>query len=190
MKKSLLAGLIGVSAAAGALAQGDVVFEDSLSSGSIYVGSVSSDSSNYARAGTYTMALLWAAGSRTGVPQSAFTQIAIYGLATGEETANGYFFDPHQIDTGTATIPRTVAVFEVQGWLGNYTSYEAAVAGGAAVGQTAQFLNNTGDPVSNLYPPVLTSGWDGNLILVVPEPGTLVLTGLGAAGVWLFRRRK
>jgi len=187
MKKAIL-GLLSVGAAASALAQGTVIFENSSSSGNIYLGSVGP--THYAAAGTYTVALLWAPGGSLGTAQGSFQQIALYGLATGGATSTGFFTDSATIATPTAQAPATVGVFEVEGWTGNYTSYAAAVAGGAAVGQSAEFLNSTGNPNPPGLPPVQTTGWDGNLVLVVPEPGTLALGGLGAAALLFFRRRK
>ena len=102
----------------------------------------------------------------------------------------GYFYDQTPVYTGSATTNGFPAIFEVQGWTGNYTSYSAAVAAGAYVGQTAEFVNDTGDPVS-VPPtaPAYLNGWDGNLILV-PEPGTLAFAALGTTSLLFFRRRK
>jgi len=80
----------------------------------------------------------------------------------------------------------------VEGWLGAYTSYADAIAHGVtAIGMSAEFLNSTGDPTQHPpTPPVNTTGWDGNLILAVPEPGTLALAALSVAGIWMFRRNQ
>src|SRR5579863_7059704 len=121
MRRSIVSVFIAVSATASALAQGTVIFENFDSNGAIYIYP-----GHYAQAGTYTVALLWAPGNTLGLPQSAFTQIALYGLATGGVTQTGYFTDPNTITTGTATAPGSVAVFEVQAWLGAYTSYAQA----------------------------------------------------------------
>jgi hypothetical protein len=188
-QKAILASLITVGAAAGALAQGTVAFENYFSTGVITLGPNTGPAS-YAQAGTSTVLLLWAPGT-SPVPQSLLTQLAIYGAATGGLTQNGYFYDPATITTGNATVGPAPAIFEVQGWSGNYTSYAAAVAAGAYAGQTTEFVNGTSEILfSASPPPTLTTGWDGNLILVVPEPGTLALGGLGAAALLFFRRRK
>src|SRR5579863_9586815 len=115
MKKAIL-GLLSVGAAASAMAQGSVVFENSLSLGSVTMGP-NTGAASYAGAGTYTVALLWAPGSSLGVAQGAFTQIGTFGPAG---TSAGFFFDGTTIVTGAGTTGGTVAVFEVEGWTGNY----------------------------------------------------------------------
>jgi len=182
-RKTVLCSIITAGATASALAQGTVIFENSASSGNIYLG----PGPGYSQAGTYTVALLWAPGNTLGMVQAAFTVIGTYGPAG---TSTGFFTDPNVLTTGAATVGGTVAVFEVQGWTGAYTSYAAAVAGGAHVGQSGEFLNGTGNPNPPATPPVQTTGWDGNLLVSDPEPSTFAIAGLGA-GVWLyFRRRK
>ena len=187
--KIILVTIVNAATAATALAQGTVVFENSFSSGSITLHSAAGP---YAAAGSYTVALLWAPGNTLGLPQNAFTQIATFGPAG---TSTGYFFDG-TVTTPNGTVPGTTAVFEVQGWQGNFANLAAAEAsgGGELVGQTAQFLNATGGAGSPPGNPVYLNiqnggGWDGNLILGSPEPGTLAIAGLGA-GVWLYLRRR
>lgn len=187
MKKAIL-GLLSVGAAASALAQGTVIFENSASSGSVTLGANTGPSS-YAAAGTYTVALLWAPGGALGTAQGSFQTIATFGPAG---TSTGFFTDTATITTPSSQTPGGVGVFEVQGWVGNYASYAAAVAANAKVGQSGEFLNGTGNPNPPGLPAQQTTGWDGNLILVTPgpEPGTLALGGIGAAALWFFRRRK
>jgi hypothetical protein len=188
MKKAWLTAFITAAAAASALAQGSVVFENALSSGWITIGPDTGPAS-YVAAGTYTTALLWAPGT-TSVPQNDLTQITIYGLATGGITDSGFFLDSPEVYVLPATAGGTPAIFEVQAWPGNYTSYGAALGAGAYVGQTAEFVNGTGNHSARPPgAPANLSGWDGNLILV-PEPGTLALGGLGAAALLFFRKRK
>jgi len=179
MKKAIL-GLLSVGAAASALAQGTISFENALAplGNGVFIDTLGGA---YAAGGTYTVALLWAPGTSLGVAQSAFTQIGTFGPAG---TQTGYFQDGATVTTGAATAPGGVGVFEVQGWQGSYANYAAAMASGVVgehLGQTGEFLNATGQPPFTT--PVNTTGWDGNLILVVPEPGTLALGGLGAAAL-------
>lgn len=188
-RKLILSAFLTIGAAASALAQGGVVFENGLSTGSITIGPNTGPAS-YAAAGTYTVSLLWAPGTEA-VPQNELTQIALYGEATSGITLAGFFLDGHEVFTGNATSNGMAATFEVQGWLGAYASYADAVAAGVPVGQTSEFINGTAD--STVRPPVQPidlTGWDGNLVLVVPEPGTLAIAALGGAGIWFFRRRQ
>lgn len=188
-RKLILSAFFTIGSAASALAQGTIVFENATSTGSIYqIGSHLPF--GYAAGGTYTVALLWAPGGALGTPQVAFHQIALYGTATGGQTFDGFFADGTPITTPSGQTPGGVGVFEVQGWIGNYTSYAAAIAHGAEVGQTAEFLNLTGNPNPPATPPVNTTGWDGNLLLGDPEPSTLAIAGLGAAGILVVRRRQ
>jgi hypothetical protein len=186
MKKAIL-GLLTVGAAASALAQGTVTFENLFSTGSPGAVTVGG-STTYATAGNYTVALLWAAGT------SQVAQGSLQVLATYTATTTGFFLDGTTITTPSGTAPGASAIFEVQGWTGTYANYAAAVAAGAGVGQTAEFVNGTGNPtLSPPGNPANTSGWDGNLVLIpvpTPEPGTLALGGLGAAALLYFRRRK
>ncbi len=180
MKKTLLFSSFQIAAVASALAQGTVVFENLFSTGFIDLGGFNPP---YSSGGTITVALLWAPGTSL-VPQNAFTQIGTYTFVNNE----GYFSDPMTLTTGTATAPGTAAIFEVQGWTGTYANYAAARAAGGAVqlAQTAEFVNKTGNPTS----PVNTTGWDGNLVLPIPEPSTFALGGIGAAVFWVWRRRR
>ena len=186
MKKTFLITLTTV-AAASALAQGTVVFESATSTGAI---TINTSTGPYAAAGTYTVALLWAPGGHLNTPQQNFIQIATYGPAG---TSTGYFIDPNTI-TITGQAPGTVGVFEVQAWQGAYANYAAAIASGTGplFGQSAEFLNGTGNPNPPATPPINTTGWDGNLILTSgdPEPSTLAIAGLGAGVVFYFRRRR
>jgi len=95
------------------------------------------------------------------------------------------------------------AQVEIVAWAGSYTDFASAYAAGAYVGWVGSALSGgslswtqgTGQPsASPAVPPVATpygAGGVENLVLEpVPEPSTIALAGLGAAGLLLFRRRK
>jgi hypothetical protein len=84
--------------------------------------------------------------------------------------------------------PGAAADFQVRAWQtlgGTFTSYDAAVAGGAKFGQSTVFTTVTGGPTPN--PPRALVGLQS--FSLVPEPSTYALLALGAAA-FLFRRRK
>jgi hypothetical protein len=81
------------------------------------------------------------------------------------------------------------AFMKIEAWTGAFTTYSAALAGGAAAGVSSVFQN----PMKALpdAPPTLT-GMPAVVMAVnvVPEPSTFALAGLGAAALLIFRRRK
>jgi len=183
MKKALLFGSFQIAFVASALAQGTVIFENAFSTGTIYLGL--GNNPPYSGGSTITLALLWAPGT-SPVAQSTLTQIGTYTFVNYV----GFFYDGTPFTTGTATAPGTAAIFEVQGWTGTYANYATALAAGAEVGRSSEFVNNTGSPVPPVTAPVQTTGWDGNLLIPIPEPSTMALGGIGAAVFWVRRRRR
>ncbi len=156
MKKAIL-GLLSVGAAASALAQGTVVFENAASTGAITIGPNTGPSS-YAAAGSYTVALLWAPGTALGTAQGSFqTDCDLRSGGNLHRLLHGY---RHYHDTGTTTAGG-IGVFEVEGWTGNYANYAAAVAGGAAVGLSSEFLNGTGNPNPSRHTCTSANHWLG-----------------------------
>jgi len=79
------------------------------------------------------------------------------------------------------------AFMRIEAWTGNFSTYAAAVAGNAFVGQSTVFQN----PMKALpdAPPTLTA-MPAIVLSSVPEPSTFALAGLGAAALLIFRRRK
>jgi len=187
MKKSLLT-IATIGLAAGAFGQGQVILDNDLGSGYVTLNSAR-PSGALAAKGTYQVALLWFNGT-------SFQQVGAVYQTGGASDGAGFFHDSTTINTPVFS---STGTFEVQGWTGNFSSYAAALAGASFVGQTPTFANAEGNPngspPSNPVPISQTgnagAGWNGNLILVpVPEPSTIVLGGLGAAALLLFRRRK
>lgn len=145
------------------------------------------------------VALLWYNGASFVQIGSTYTTTA----ANGDSAEAGYGLSFY--GTGAPTIVPTYSstgTFEVQGWTGGYASYAAAVINGAYVGQTAAFTATEaneattpkGTPLSITQPTEVNipGQWGGNLVLITPspEPSTIAVGGLGAAALWLFRRRK
>ena len=183
MKAALLILSI-ASLASGAFAGGTVFLENALGTGYVTLYSASGP---YAAAGTYQVALLWYNGA------SFVQEGAVYQTSIANADGPGFF------NGEVVTVPdyQATGTFEVEGWTGNYSSYASALFGGALVGLTSAFVNAEGNP----SPPTPTppgyisgyggqGGWDGNLILGVPEPSTLALCVLAAGGVFLIRRRR
>jgi hypothetical protein len=105
---------------------------------------------------------------------------------------------------GTQTINNVAAGAQagylVLGWTGNFSSYEVAYAAATQnpnpsfLGVSAVATTATGNPTTTpTGPPVLLSSTFPGMTLAplrVPEPTAVVLAGLGAAAVMVFRRRR
>lgn len=180
MKKTLLTGLLTAGAALGALAQGQVNFDNSASSsGLIYVtsGGTTAPEQSTTLYGTLTggaaasglVVLAQAGGSATSA------DVLQDNIGPGvylDDTGNSYIV-PGVASGGTA-------FFQTQYWEGNYSSYSAAQTAGAAVGQSSVFSQTIGGGTAT--PPSLTGMPAVTLSTTsIPEPGTFALAGLGAA---------
>jgi hypothetical protein len=81
--------------------------------------------------------------------------------------------------------------YAILGWVGNYASFDAALAANAMVGaSTTAFTMATGGVDPLVPPPSLSTTFTGLTLQPVPEPSTFALAGLGAAALLIFRRRK
>jgi len=113
----------------------------------------------------------------------------------GVTSANGIFNNGTVSLTGIAG--GASAHYAIIGWTGTAATLDAAIAGGAWVGQSAVFTTGTGDPTTT--PPgvatSLKSTFTGMVLaptggaVVTPEPTTFALLGLGAAAMLILRRR-
>jgi hypothetical protein len=188
MKRILLTS-IAAGCSLAAFGQGQVVFENFNNSNA----NITLNTSSPANAAPVTsghgfaVALLWYNGSSFQIVATSQTSGGLAG------TFNG----------GTVTLPgfQASGTFEVEGWYGatqNYASYAAAqAAGGSYLGITTSFT--AAEAESPAPTPTMVIGgegtpppgaWNGDLVLVVPEPSTIALGGLGAAALLLFRRKK
>ena len=191
MKKNILTLFIMAATTLGSFAQGTIIFDSSNASGwTTLDGPPIPDAispTNLPAAGSWTAALLFAPGTTLGQPIADFTQVA---TTLGN---NGYISGP------TVTIPAAdgethgaAGVFLVEGWTGTFANYAAAVTSGGdvLVGMSVEFVNGVGDPtLSPPGSPAAMTGWDGSLILGVPEPSAIVPVALGIALMVVFRRR-
>jgi hypothetical protein len=130
-------------------------------------------------ADSFNSDLLWAVGATTGD----------LGLSIPVSSkVLGYIEDPTSVtfDPAYAGGPIT---FTINVWQGG--SYAAASAAGSGLGYgSVTFVDSgtvpAGPPISFNSDPAFTV----QLSTIVPEPTTLALAGLGAAGMLLFRKRQ
>lgn len=167
MKKLVLTAIAAVAIPALVLAQGSVSFSSSdFTNHRILQSDLSA-----APAGTEAY-LFWSPDNI-----APYTQIAMNTV-----TFNGLLTTPTLAITGPATAGGATAWFYVRGvGVGPLAGLE---------GQTSNFQNPTGNP--NATPPGTPAdltGWTSPVVLV-PEPSTLALAGLGMGALLLFRRRK
>lgn len=152
----------------------------------------------------YSGALLQGTGFTFAVyagPSSAVDSSALSLLvSTTFRTAAGNALPAGLVLGGTVTVPGVgpgnQAKFQIRVWDnqgGTITSYANAVTlnvtrgvSGLATSAALGGIDTGGNPVATPQ----TVGWSSFSVSSVPEPGTFVLAGLGAAGLLIFRRRK
>jgi len=153
-----------------------------------------------AASASFRVALYWGV---SGSNPSTFVQIGTNGPGTNplfigglNPALPGRFSDARVYVTGNTTAPSGVADFQVKAWVGNYTSYEAALAGAqsnplAGVGVSAVFSGHVGGGGTPPELPGSITGFSGLSIYVQPqpEPSTFVLAGFGSLILFSFRRR-
>ena len=135
----------------------------------------------------------WALYGGTTDSSSALTLIATQtGSATSGDNAS---WGEIQDQTGAFySVPGSTAgatvYLELYVWEGtSYTTYNAAKLGGDYVGDSGVFANPSGGSGS---PPGPASYLDNvpDVLVTVPEPGTMALAALGGASLLMFRRKK
>jgi len=101
---------------------------------------------------------------------------SVFGPGTWTDISGNTYHVPG-VDGGSA------AYFLVQIWLGDYSSFDAAMIAGSVCGQSTVFRQTLRN--LNLPPPDLTAM---PAVMLIPEPGVCGLACLGAAAL-LYRRK-
>lgn len=177
MKKILLTTIMAAGCGVAAFGQGmgSVLFEnaDNSTGPGITIGSPSGPNTGSG----LVVELFWDNGT-SFVLEDTFT--STYTGNGNPSQGPGYF------NAGEVTIPQSgTQTFKVEAF---YTS-GGVVYAGVTPSFTAKVDVSPAPPlgIDDGTPP---SGWNGDLVLPVPEPGTIALGSLGAAVLMLFRRRK
>jgi len=202
MKKLILSVTALAACSVGAYAQGTVTFDGSnnsntsptaTSGGQVFINGVIDKAtdinaellySSTGGAGTFSPVVTLLLSSSFTITTPALGQIgAAAGDISGE--GNGTLLD---LSGQTYVIPNiassTAAFFEVEGWLGNSSTYPPA--GSVAEGTSGVFsavLSGSNPPYANII------GMPALNLVAVPEPSTLAMAGVGLASM-LFLRRK
>lgn len=185
MKKTL-ATIITVGAlVASSYAQGTVTFNNSATTQVKLWTSLTDNTLVNMPVGGGRVELLWAAVGTTDL--ALFSSVGTTGFTTA----------PGRFSGGAVTIPTTVAggpaALVVRGWNGASLTWAGR---DTALGQegwsTIWTQAATGNPttVPPGTPTSILPGFAGLTLAPVPEPSSMVLAGLGAASLLLFRRRK
>jgi len=177
--------------------QGVIAFDDSVGSPNVYINGVLDTSTDinaellYSTSGPFgayqpVVTLLLSDTTpiygtfHYGVVEPAAGDVSIFATGQLYDISGNTYQDP-------ANPPGTVENFIVEGWLGNYSSYTAALYAGAGVGITAPFTETLSAPAN----PIIANLSNMPILdIITPEPATLALAGLGLASLLAVRRRK
>jgi hypothetical protein len=204
MKKLILSVAAVTSFSVGALAQGAINFDGSsntstsptaTTSGLVFINGVLDTSTDINAELLYSSTATGAFSPvvtllLSNISGSTSTAVGQTLTAAGDITdyLTGQLYDGNGISynipgfTGGST-----AYFQVQGWLGNYSSLASAQAAGKPTGTTAVFSETLVAPSSPT--PALINNMPALNLTAVPEPSTLAMAGVGLASMLIFRRR-
>jgi len=177
--------------------QGRINFNNYVSGNAVTVGTpnqgVSGGAAGANLGGNYSVQLLWLPGTIADLntflgsnPSSGGTT-AFFGTTGGSPGTDGAGL----FDGGTVAMNGAAGTYTmlVQAWFNNgqFSTYALASAGQKNVGRSALFTANvTASPT----PAGNTTFAPFTVTASIPEPTTLVLGGLSAAALLIFRRRK
>jgi hypothetical protein len=127
----------------------------------------------------------------SGATATATTALGSVQPALNDITATGGDINDRTLNT--YIVPAGTAWAEVLAWTGNFSTYAAAVQGGAAAGSSGPFAilpaPAAGSPASDISNIESLPGGGINLTTSVPEPTTLAMAGVGLASMLIFRRK-
>jgi hypothetical protein len=186
----------------GAFSQGQIQYQNTIVS-QLYFDSTASTANRVTSAplpdgGVVDVGLYWSTAIFTDPAQGNLADTVTMRSTAGD------------IAGGLVTLAGTTAgeqvYVQVYAWDSLYASPDAALAAGALFGAWSAGPNNT--LYGAIGAPELTSGltvspapgvpifgtgagqFGKGVVFATPEPGTLALSGVGAAALWLIRRRK
>jgi len=200
MKRILLTVALGLATTAGAFAQGELVFAN-FAGGASPVNARVTEQATGQPVNSGASANGWFADLFYGPAGAAVSSLTDAGFAVAFKTGtggSGYFLG------GATTLPTTGNTeLQVRVWqLAAGSSWAAATGGG--IGTAATYTQHGGTewgystpitlnlPTSPTPSPTMSglAAFQALSVAPIPEPTTLALGGLGAAALFLIRRRK
>jgi hypothetical protein len=195
MKRSILIGMFGVGSLVAAHAQGDVnflnYFSSTQTSGISYgngpaVGlGVGPEISVTLLYGLNTDTLI---SQLTAIPSS--TIAAGLGIATGPAAIFTSMTGAGWFNSGSVFIPNLSGVSVAGGTYAFAIEATGTYLGNVYTGYSPIVLGTTTATIISPIPDIPTALLEGSFTVVVPEPTTLALGGLGLAGLLMARRKK